>query len=57
MTNLGDKEQKEIIKQAIKEWMDERAADVGWWFIRSTVIAAVTSFLAWYIAFRGYKFP
>ena len=57
MTNLNDKEQKEIIKQAIKEWMDERAADIGWWFIRTLVVAGVTSFLAWYISVRGYKFP
>ena len=57
MTELTPKDQKEVVKQAIKEWMDERYADVGKWFVKSILIAGVTSFLFWYIAVRGYKFP
>jgi hypothetical protein len=57
VTDLGDKDQKEVIKQAIKEWMDDRYAEVGKWFIKSLLIAGVTSFLFWYISVRGYKFP
>jgi len=54
---MTDPDQKEVMKQAIKEWMDERYADVGRWFIKSLLIAGVTSFLCWYIVVRGYKFP
>lgn len=45
------------MKEAIKEWMDERYADVGRWFIRTLLVAGVTSFLFWYIAISGHKFP
>lgn len=54
---MTDRDQKEIMKEAIKEWMDERYADVGRWFVRTLVVAAVTSFLFWYINTTGHKFP
>lgn len=57
LTNLSKFEQKALIKQAIKEWMDERYSEVGKWFLKSLLIAGVTSFLFWYIAVRGFKFP
>lgn len=57
MTDLSPKDQKDLMKQALKEWMDERYADVGRWAVRTLLVAAVTSFLIWYIQARGYKFP
>jgi hypothetical protein len=54
---MNDQEHKEIVKQAIKEWMNERAQEVGWWFIRTLLVAGVTSFLFWYAQMRGYKLP
>jgi hypothetical protein len=54
---MNDQEHKEIVKQAIKEWMDERARDVGFWFIRTILVAGVTSFVFWYAQMRGYKLP
>lgn len=57
MTDLNDKDQKTVIKQAIKEWMDERYADVGRWTIRSLIVAGVTMFLFKYIEWRGFRFP
>lgn len=54
---MTDKDQKQIMKEAIKEWMDERYADIGRWAVKTLVIAAVTSFLCWYIQVRGFKFP
>lgn len=54
---MTDQDQKEVTKQAIKEWMDDRYAEVGRWFIKSILIAGITSFLFWYISVRGYKFP
>lgn len=57
MTELNPQEQRDVVKQAIKEWMDERAKDVGFWFIRTVLVAGVTSFLFWYAQARGYKLP
>lgn len=54
---MTDQDQRNLIKQAIKEWMDERYADVGRWTMRSLVVAAVTMFLFKYIEWRGGKFP
>lgn len=50
-------EHKEIVKQAIKEWLDEKAKEFGWWAIQKIAIAGLLSFLLWYITYRGYKFP
>lgn len=54
---MTDLDQKEITKQAIKEWMDERYADVGRWAIKTVIVAGLTMFLFKYIEWRGYKFP
>lgn len=54
---MTDRDEKEIVKQAIKEWMDEKYAEVGKWFVKSVLIAGLTAFLFWYIAIRGYKLP
>lgn len=50
-------EHKEIVKQAIKEWLDDKAKEFGWWVISKLAVAALASFLMWYITYRGYKFP
>lgn len=57
MTELNPEDQKAIMKQAIKEWMDDRYADIGRWAVKTILVAAVTSFLFWYIQARGFKFP
>lgn len=54
---MTEPDQKEIVKQAIKEWMDERYAEIGKYAVRSLVIAGVTYFLFKYIEFRGYHLP
>lgn len=41
-------EDKELIKEAFKEWLDEKAADFGWWtlkFIGTACAGAVLYFL------------
>lgn len=52
-----DPDKKEVIKVAIKEWMDEQYAAVGRWTVRTLIVAAVTMFLFKYIEWRGFKFP
>lgn len=48
-------EQKEILKEAIKEWMDEKYASFGksvfWFFVASAFAALV------YVSIRGGQWP
>lgn len=37
---MSEQEQKAIIKEAIKEWMDERLAQAGKWVLQRIAIAA-----------------
>ena len=54
---MTDPDQKEVLKQAIKEWMDDRYAEVGKWAVKVLLTAAVTLILWKYIELRGYKLP
>lgn len=53
---MTDNDQKELFKQAIKEWMDEKYADVGRWFVKKLLVAAVVSVIFWYASYTG-KLP
>lgn len=54
---MTERDEKEITKQAIKEWMDEQYAAFGRWALKTIAIAALTSLFFWYVAIRGYKLP
>lgn len=54
---MTDQDQKEVVKQAIKEWMNERYAEVGRWTVRIVLTTALTGLLYAYIQARGFKFP
>ncbi len=46
---------KPVIKEAIKEWMDDNLADFGWFALKAIVIVAFGA-LAWaYAATGGFK--
>jgi hypothetical protein len=57
LTELNPQEQKDLVKQAIKEWMDEKLRDFGWWWFKTIGVAGLTLLLFYYIQVRGYKFP
>lgn len=50
-TNLDPDAQKKIIKEAIKEWIDDKYADLGRWTFRGLLAAAFAG--AVYLALRG----
>ncbi len=54
---MSDQEQKDIVKQAIKEWMDERLREFGWWSLKTLAIAALTVLLFAYVKVKGFSFP
>ena len=48
--NPDEEEQKRIIKQAIKEWLNEQMAAFGWksfWFLASVALAGIVTFMLW----------
>lgn len=57
MTDLPPHDQKELIKQAIKEWMDEKYAEIGRWTVRVVLTSALSALLFWYIQTKGFKWP
>jgi hypothetical protein len=57
MSDLPPNDQKELFKQAIKEWMDERYADLGRWAVKVILTTALTGLLWAYIQARGFKLP
>lgn len=54
---MTDKDEKDVLKQAIKEWMNERYAEVGRWAVKTILVAGLTLLVFKYIELRGYKFP
>lgn len=54
---MTDQDQKELFKQAIKEWMDEQYSAFGRFIVGKLIWAGLVSFLIWYVSVRGFKFP
>ena len=46
-------EQKEILKEAIEEWLDKRVNSFGWWSIK-TIAAAVFGYLVYFLVTNGF---
>lgn len=57
MTDFDPKQQKEIFKEAIKEWMDEKYAEIGKWTVRVLTTAVLTGLFWAYIQSKGFKWP
>lgn len=54
--NLTRDEQKRIMKEALKEWLNEQFAAFGK-FALSTIVVLAFTFLVWvYFASHGFKF-
>jgi len=54
---MADEIQKEIVKDAIKEWLIENAAEFGWFYLRTigyVVIAGIG--YAWLVT-HGWSLP
>jgi hypothetical protein len=54
---MNDQEQKELVKQAIKEWLSEQKAAFGWWSIKTIGIAVLMIVLSFWFSTKGIKFP
>lgn len=52
MIDLDREEQKEIVKEAISEWLDKKYLSFGKWSFHG-LMAAVLGFIAYYLAMHG----
>jgi len=48
---VPDEQTKEVVKEAIKEWIDDRVKSFGWFAIRTLAGLVVAGIL--YLAFMG----
>lgn len=54
---MTDRDEKEIMKEAIKEWLDEQYAKFGKYILGKLLFAAFCAAMAWYLSSHGIKFP
>lgn len=47
-------EQKEIIKEALKEWLDEKWATVGKWTAKGIAATALSALAYWWLTTYGW---
>lgn len=45
---MSEQETKEALKEALKEWLDDKLAQVGWWSIKTFAVAGLGA-LAYFI--------
>jgi hypothetical protein len=48
---------KEVVKEALKEWLDEKFALVGKWTVQGIVAAALAALVYFILAWNGWKQP
>ncbi len=58
MTDLDDEKQKALIKEAIKEWLDDKLAKVnetvGKWFLRTVAVLLVAALAYFTLMLHGW---
>ena len=52
MVDFNKEEQKEIVKEAITEWLDSKYVEAGKWTIHG-IIASAIAFLAFFLVTHG----
>jgi hypothetical protein len=55
MPEFDREEQKDIIKQAIKEWLDEKAAEFGYFALKTVAVAAFSGLIYLALIGQGWK--
>lgn len=51
---LAEKAGKDAVKQALKEWLDEKLAEFGWWSIKTLAAGALVAGFYFYLAANGW---
>ena len=53
-TKTGRQERKDIVKEAISEWLDDKFRDVGMWTMRGILAAALAALAYAYLVELGW---
>lgn len=54
---MSDKEAKEALKEALKEWLDEQFATFGRWSFRALAVAAIGALVYFILQMNGWHPP
>jgi len=49
-----DPDTKQALKDALKEWLDERVADVGWWSVRTLTLLGLGALVYFILQTNGW---
>lgn len=52
---MGDDHEKEILKEALKEWLDEKFAELGKWSFRTISAAALGALVYFMLKTNGWS--
>lgn len=55
MPELDKEAQKDLIKEAIKEWLSEQVTEFGWWTLKTIGIAAFAGLVYLALISQGWK--
>ncbi|MBC3931968.1 hypothetical protein [Undibacterium curvum] len=51
---LAEAAGKEALKQALKEWLDEKLAEFGWWSLKMLAAGALVAGVYFYLIATGW---
>jgi hypothetical protein len=54
-TDIGAEEQKKIMKEALKEWLDEQFAALGRWTLKGAAAIALAGVVYLFLISQGWK--
>ena len=57
LTGMDEGEVKKVMKEALKEWLDEKFTDLGKWSLASIAVAALGVLGYFIIRFGGWRHP
>lgn len=52
---LKEEEMKQVVKQAIKEWLDEKFAQFGKWSMASLAALGISALVLFILKMQGWK--
>lgn len=57
MTEFSDKEVKRLLKEAIREWLDEKYLEFGKWSARAIAAAFLVAVIYFILQMNGWRLP
>ena len=51
---MSREEEKQLLKEALKEWLDDKLSEFGWFSIKTLVIAAMGALVYFILLMNGW---